>query len=158
MSSPARAGASWPSRRRTPPGKLLYAPYGPVAESLDAFDAALAALAGLARRCGAVFVRIEPVSAGFGAADAGAVLRSRGLRARPGEPAARAQLDRGPGPGLQGRPGRHEAGQPQPVPEHPQEGCDVPVLAGSGGHPRAAEFPAHDGARGTASNPRATST
>ena len=78
-------GLELPGHRgeRTPPGKLLYAPYGPVAESLDAFDAALAALAGLARRCGAVFVRIEPVTAGFGAADAGAVLRSRGLQPAP---------------------------------------------------------------------------
>lgn len=66
-----------------PAGKLLYVPYGPVAGSLEAFDAALAALTGLARSCGAVFVRIEPVSAGFGAAEADAVLRGRGLRPAP---------------------------------------------------------------------------
>ena len=66
-----------------PAGKLLYAPYGPVAGSLEAFDAALAALTDLARRCGAVFVRIEPVSAGLDAAGADAVLRSRGLRPAP---------------------------------------------------------------------------
>ncbi|WP_427133250.1 lipid II:glycine glycyltransferase FemX [Pseudarthrobacter sp. S9] len=66
-----------------PAGKLLYAPYGPVAESLGAFDAALAALTGVARGCGAVFVRIEPVSCGFGASDADAVLRRRGLQPAP---------------------------------------------------------------------------
>lgn len=66
-----------------PAGKLLYAPYGPVAASLAAFDAALAALTELARGCGAVFVRIEPVDAGFTGADAAAVLRTRGLRPAP---------------------------------------------------------------------------
>ncbi len=66
-----------------PAGKLLYAPYGPVAGSLAGFDAAVAALTDLARRCGAVFVRIEPVSAGFDAAGADALLRSRGLRPAP---------------------------------------------------------------------------
>jgi lipid II:glycine glycyltransferase (peptidoglycan interpeptide bridge formation enzyme) len=66
-----------------PAGKLLYAPYGPVAASLEAFDAALAALTELARGCGAVFVRIEPVSAGLGASDAGAALRGRGLQPAP---------------------------------------------------------------------------
>ncbi|MCB5272741.1 hypothetical protein BJG92_00244 [Arthrobacter sp. SO5] len=66
-----------------PAGKLLYVPYGPVALSLAAFDAALAALTALARSCGAVFVRIEPVSAGFAAEDSDAVLRSRGLRPAP---------------------------------------------------------------------------
>ena len=54
-----------------------------MAASLAAFDAALAALTDLARSCGAVFVRIEPVDAGFTAADADAVLRSRGLRPAP---------------------------------------------------------------------------
>lgn len=66
-----------------PAGKLLYAPYGPAAASLTAFDAALAALTDLARSRGAVFVRIEPVDAGFTAADADAVLRTRGLRPAP---------------------------------------------------------------------------
>ena len=66
-----------------PAGKLLYSPYGPVADSLAAFDAALAALTDLARNSGAVFVRIEPVDAGFTAADADAVLRSRGLQPAP---------------------------------------------------------------------------
>lgn len=77
-----QAGPGWrflAVEESNPAGKLLYAPYGPVAESLAAFDAALAALTDLARGCGAVFVRVEPVSAGFGAADAGAVLRRRGL-------------------------------------------------------------------------------
>ncbi|MDV8149242.1 lipid II:glycine glycyltransferase FemX [Arthrobacter sp. B10-11] len=68
---------------KNPAGKVLYAPYGPVADSLEAFDAALAALAALARTCGAAFVRIEPVSAGFLAAEAPAVLRGRGLRPAP---------------------------------------------------------------------------
>jgi hypothetical protein len=66
-----------------PAGKLLYAPYGPVAASLEAFDAALTALTELARRRGAVFVRIEPVSAGLAVPDAGAVLRGRGLQPAP---------------------------------------------------------------------------
>ncbi|WLQ05203.1 lipid II:glycine glycyltransferase FemX [Arthrobacter oryzae] len=68
---------------KNPAGKVLYAPYGPVADSLEAFDAALAALVALARACGAAFVRIEPVSAGFLAAEAPTVLRSRGLRPAP---------------------------------------------------------------------------
>jgi lipid II:glycine glycyltransferase (peptidoglycan interpeptide bridge formation enzyme) len=70
-------------QEKNPAGKVLYAPYGPVAASLEAFDAALAALTELARQCGAVFLRVEPVSAGFGATDAAAVLRSRGLRPAP---------------------------------------------------------------------------
>jgi lipid II:glycine glycyltransferase (peptidoglycan interpeptide bridge formation enzyme) len=68
---------------KNPAGKVLYAPYGPVAESLQAFDAALAALSALARKCGAAFVRIEPVSAGFETAEADSLLRSRGLRPAP---------------------------------------------------------------------------
>ncbi|MDQ0822142.1 lipid II:glycine glycyltransferase (peptidoglycan interpeptide bridge formation enzyme) [Arthrobacter sp. V4I6] len=66
-----------------PAGKLLYAPYGPVAASLEAFDAALAALTELARRRRAVFVRIEPVSAGLAVPDAAALLRGRGLQPAP---------------------------------------------------------------------------
>lgn len=66
-----------------PAGKLLYVPYGPLAESVEAFDAALASLTALARGCGAVFIRLEPVSAGFSAAEADSVLRSRGLRPAP---------------------------------------------------------------------------
>ncbi|MCU1548428.1 MAG: peptidoglycan bridge formation glycyltransferase FemA/FemB family protein [Arthrobacter sp.] len=66
-----------------PAGKVLYAPYGPVASSLGAFDAALAALTELARGCGAVFVRIEPVSAGLAAPGADAALRGRGLQPAP---------------------------------------------------------------------------
>jgi len=68
---------------RNPAGKVLYVPYGPLAESLPAFDAALESLTALARQCGAVCVRLEPVSAGFAASDAGTVLRSRGLRPAP---------------------------------------------------------------------------
>ncbi|MCX6497735.1 MAG: peptidoglycan bridge formation glycyltransferase FemA/FemB family protein [Arthrobacter sp.] len=66
-----------------PAGKLLYVPYGPLADSLTAFDAALESLTALARKCGAVFVRLEPVSAGFDSSDADTVLRSRGLRPAP---------------------------------------------------------------------------
>ncbi|MET4094514.1 peptidoglycan bridge formation glycyltransferase FemA/FemB family protein [Arthrobacter sp. UYCu712] len=66
-----------------PAGKLLYAPYGPVAASLPAFDAALAALTELARSCGAVFVRIEPVDAGLAAPGAAGLLRGRGLQPAP---------------------------------------------------------------------------
>lgn len=68
---------------KNPAGKVLYAPYGPVATSLESFDAALAALVALARECGAAFVRIEPVSAGFGTAESETVLRGRGLRPAP---------------------------------------------------------------------------
>jgi lipid II:glycine glycyltransferase (peptidoglycan interpeptide bridge formation enzyme) len=68
---------------KNPAGKVLYAPYGPIAESLEAFDAALAALVALARKCGAAFVRIEPVSAGVDNAASETVLRSRGLRPAP---------------------------------------------------------------------------
>ncbi|PTT58746.1 lipid II:glycine glycyltransferase FemX [Arthrobacter sp. HMWF013] len=64
-------------------GKVLYAPYGPVASSAAAFDAALAALVETARSIGAVFVRIEPVSAGLEPASAAAELRRRGLRPAP---------------------------------------------------------------------------
>lgn len=68
---------------KNPAGKVLYAPYGPIADSLETFDAALAALVALARACGAAFVRIEPVSAGFENAASESVLRSRGLRPAP---------------------------------------------------------------------------
>jgi lipid II:glycine glycyltransferase (peptidoglycan interpeptide bridge formation enzyme) len=67
---------------KNPAGKVLYAPYGPVAASADAFDAALTALVATARSCGAVFVRIEPVSAGL-EMPAAADLRQRGLQPAP---------------------------------------------------------------------------
>jgi lipid II:glycine glycyltransferase (peptidoglycan interpeptide bridge formation enzyme) len=69
-----------------PAGKVLYAPYGPVASSADAFDGALAALAELARFRGAVFVRIEPVTAGLTVSAAPEELRRRGLRPAPSNP------------------------------------------------------------------------
>ena len=81
-----RSGPGWSFlaiEESNPAGTLLYAPYGPVAASPAAFDAALAALTELARSCGAVFVRIEPVDAGFTAADSAAVLCARGLRPAP---------------------------------------------------------------------------
>jgi lipid II:glycine glycyltransferase (peptidoglycan interpeptide bridge formation enzyme) len=69
-----------------PAGKVLYAPYGPVASSTDAFDGALAALAELARSRGAVFVRIEPVTAGLTVSTAPEELRRRGLQPAPSNP------------------------------------------------------------------------
>jgi lipid II:glycine glycyltransferase (peptidoglycan interpeptide bridge formation enzyme) len=68
---------------KNPAGKVLYAPYGPVAASLEAFDDALAALVAVARKSRAAFVRIEPVSAGFDTAASETVLRSRGLQPAP---------------------------------------------------------------------------
>ena len=81
-----RSGPGWSFlaiEESNPAGTLLYAPYGPTAASLAAFDAALAALTDLARSCGAVFVRIEPVDAGLPDADPAALLRTRGLRPAP---------------------------------------------------------------------------
>jgi lipid II:glycine glycyltransferase (peptidoglycan interpeptide bridge formation enzyme) len=81
-----QAGTGWrflAVEERNPAGKVLYVPYGPLADSLPAFDAALESLTALARRCGAVFVRLEPVSAGFESTDAAAVLPARGLRPAP---------------------------------------------------------------------------
>lgn len=68
---------------KNPAGKVLYAPYGPVAESIEAFDAALAALRNVAKSCGAVFIRIEPATAGLDPTTAPAELRSRGLQPAP---------------------------------------------------------------------------
>ncbi len=68
---------------KNPAGKVLYAPYGPVASSPGAFDAALAALVDVARSCGAVFVRIEPTSAGLAMPAAADELRRRGLQPAP---------------------------------------------------------------------------
>lgn len=79
-----RSGPGWSFlavEETNPAGKLLYAPYGPVAATLEAFDAALAALTDVARGCGAVFVRVEPVS--LAAAGADAALRGRGLQPAP---------------------------------------------------------------------------
>ncbi|XAS64983.1 lipid II:glycine glycyltransferase FemX [Pseudarthrobacter sp. So.54] len=81
-----RSGPGWSFlavEESNPTGKLLYVPYGPVAASLAGFDAALAALTVLARSCGAVFVRVEPVDAGLPAAGTDAALRRRGLRRAP---------------------------------------------------------------------------
>ncbi|GAA5196632.1 hypothetical protein GCM10023346_29590 [Arthrobacter gyeryongensis] len=68
---------------KNPAGKVIYTPYGPVADSLEAFDEALGALVAIARRSRAVFVRMEPVTAGFEATEAGAILRGRGLQPAP---------------------------------------------------------------------------
>ncbi len=68
---------------KNPAGKVIYAPYGPVAESVEAFDAATAALVALARKEHAVFVRMEPAAAGFTASDADPLLRARGFRPAP---------------------------------------------------------------------------
>ncbi|MEZ2389808.1 lipid II:glycine glycyltransferase FemX [bacterium RCC_150] len=80
------SGACWrfvAIEEKNPAGKVIYAPYGPVADSLDAFDAALAALVDIARRSKAVFVRIEPVTAGFGPGEAERILRDRGMQPAP---------------------------------------------------------------------------
>ena len=128
-----------------PAGKLLYSPYGPVAESLDAFDAALAALTDLARNSGAVFVRIEPVTAGFAAAEADAVLRSRGLQPAPANQQPElswiVDLDRD----FKDVLADMKPVEPEPLPQHPQEGRDVPLQPGPGGDPRPPGVPAHDG-------------
>lgn len=68
---------------KNPAGKVIYAPYGPVAESLEAFDAATGALVALAKAEGAAFVRMEPAAAGFTASDADALLRARGMTPAP---------------------------------------------------------------------------
>jgi lipid II:glycine glycyltransferase (peptidoglycan interpeptide bridge formation enzyme) len=81
-----RSGEGWSFlavEEKNPAGKVLYAPYGPVAESVHAFDAALADLVDLAKACGAVFVRIEPVTAGLEPGAAAAALKSRGLQPAP---------------------------------------------------------------------------
>ncbi|MGP0222705.1 lipid II:glycine glycyltransferase FemX [Paenarthrobacter sp. NCHU4564] len=81
-----RSGTGWSFlaiEEKNPAGKVIYAPYGPVATSVTAFDAATAALVELARKEHAVFVRMEPVDAGFAASDAGPLLRARGLRPAP---------------------------------------------------------------------------
>ncbi|WP_104060996.1 peptidoglycan bridge formation glycyltransferase FemA/FemB family protein [Arthrobacter sp. 4R501] len=67
---------------KNPAGTVLYAPYGPVASSAEAFDGALAALVATARSCGAVFVRIEPVSVGLNM-PAATELSRRGLQPAP---------------------------------------------------------------------------
>ncbi|WP_309106942.1 peptidoglycan bridge formation glycyltransferase FemA/FemB family protein [Arthrobacter sp.] len=68
---------------KNPAGAVLYTPYGPVADSLESFDKALASLVALAKRCGAVCVRIEPVNAGLPSDEADALLRRRGLEPAP---------------------------------------------------------------------------
>ncbi|MFJ5697869.1 lipid II:glycine glycyltransferase FemX [Arthrobacter sp. NPDC093139] len=81
-----RSGQGWSFlaiEEKNPAGKVLYAPYGPVADSLAAFDAALAALVHIAKSCGAVFVRIEPVTAGLDPETAAAVLKGRGMQPAP---------------------------------------------------------------------------
>ncbi|ABY24748.1 hypothetical protein RSal33209_3027 [Renibacterium salmoninarum ATCC 33209] len=62
-----------------PAGKVLYLPYGPVAERLDALDAALAALRPLAKKVGAVFIRLEPATLTLLPEQARAALRARGM-------------------------------------------------------------------------------
>lgn len=68
---------------KNPAGTVLYTPYGPVADSLESFDKALSSLVALAKRCGAVCVRIEPVKAGLPSDEADALLRRRGLEPAP---------------------------------------------------------------------------
>ncbi|MCA4133563.1 peptidoglycan bridge formation glycyltransferase FemA/FemB family protein [Arthrobacter sp. M4] len=78
------SGDGWSAlaiEEKNPAGTVLYAPYGPVAPSAEAFDAAIAELTDVARRIGAVCLRIEPV--GLDPAEAHTLLRSRGLRPAP---------------------------------------------------------------------------
>ncbi|MDQ1596296.1 MAG: hypothetical protein QOH40_2852 [Arthrobacter pascens] len=81
-----RSGQGWSFlaiEEKNPAGKVLYAPYGPVADSVAAFDAALADLVAVAKSCGAVFVRIEPVTAGLEPGTAAAALKDRGMQPAP---------------------------------------------------------------------------
>ncbi|MGG5171976.1 lipid II:glycine glycyltransferase FemX [Pseudarthrobacter sp. J1738] len=82
-----RQGSGWSFlaiEEANPAGKVLYTPYGPLADNVDAFDAALAELVKLAQECGAVFVRLEPVDAGLGSDAAGlSAMRARGLEPAP---------------------------------------------------------------------------
>ncbi|MDP5227372.1 MULTISPECIES: peptidoglycan bridge formation glycyltransferase FemA/FemB family protein [Arthrobacter] len=81
-----RAGEGWEFlaiEDSNPAGKLLYLPYGPVAESLRSFDQALVAARELARDCGAVFLRCEPVQAGLPEEGYEPLLEARGLRRAP---------------------------------------------------------------------------
>ncbi|MFJ3957647.1 lipid II:glycine glycyltransferase FemX [Arthrobacter sp. NPDC090010] len=66
-----------------PAGKLLYLPYGPLADSLRSFDKAIEAAKELARSCGAVFLRCEPVNAGLPQEGYAPLLEARGLRRAP---------------------------------------------------------------------------
>jgi lipid II:glycine glycyltransferase (peptidoglycan interpeptide bridge formation enzyme) len=68
---------------KNPAGTVLYAPYGPLADSVAGFDAAMAALVELAKRSGAVCVRIEPVGAGLESREAESLLQRRGFRRAP---------------------------------------------------------------------------
>ena len=82
-----RAGSGWrylATLERNALGAILYAPYGPVAETPEALRAALASLAGEAHRLGAMAVRVEPVEAPLGE-EAAAGLRALGLTRAPSD-------------------------------------------------------------------------
>lgn len=66
-------------------GRYLYAPYGPLAETVEAFEAALESLRGTAAEHGCWFVRIEPAFAAIqdGLETPQAAMRRRGLRPSP---------------------------------------------------------------------------
>ena len=82
-----RAGSGWrylATVERNALGTILYAPYGPIAETPEALRAALASLAGEAHRLGAMCVRVEPVEAPL-EDDAPASLRALGLTRAPSD-------------------------------------------------------------------------
>ena len=82
-----RAGSGWrylATLEKNALGTILYAPYGPVAETPEALRAALASLAGEAHRLGAMAVRVEPVEAPLDA-DAAQGLRALGLTRAPSD-------------------------------------------------------------------------
>lgn len=66
-------------------GRYLYAPYGPLAETVGAFEAALESLREAAAESGCWFVRIEPAFAAIqdGLETPRAAMRRRGLRPSP---------------------------------------------------------------------------
>ncbi len=65
------SGQGWSYLAILEKGKInsrLYAPYGPVLESIDALPDALASLAQNAKELGAAFIRVEPLVAGYDSA------------------------------------------------------------------------------------------
>lgn len=82
-----RAGTGWrylATVESNALGTILYAPYGPVAETPEALRAALASLASEALRLRAMCVRVEPVEAPLDE-DAAAALHALGLTRAPSD-------------------------------------------------------------------------
>lgn len=87
-----RSGSGWrylATLEHNPIGGILYAPYGPVAETPAALRAALASLAAEAKALGAMCARVEPVDAPLpeaaGAHDDAGRLRALGLVRAPSD-------------------------------------------------------------------------